>query len=176
MSICRYKSLTKYEKQFEGTDWGEMLFFDGECIDDEMIRNRNKFIEEYEIQRNYRLPQKCIVRSRVYYNKYDKRETVVYSKNDTKDKYMSVDYKEEYVNRKREPLSLISVLVLRESIHKLILENGYKEIYRLHEIKEGMRTYVRVFDGIYGKSSHKHFFNKHVNSRLITRAIEMMGH
>ncbi len=51
------KEATKYEKIFSGTHWGNFKIEKNQMITNEIIENRNKFVEEYNIKSISNIPQ-----------------------------------------------------------------------------------------------------------------------
>lgn len=145
MTELKYYTYTKYPKVFARCYWGNHRG----CLDDEIIRNRNNFVEKYDLSsRKWRRSgRKERTHFDILYNKDNQyvkpsKDYTIYMMTG-KNKELRLDHR-EYYHTKTNPKTLISVFSMHTSndMHELILSSGYEEIPPIYATDQ--RTYIKI--------------------------------
>lgn len=113
---------TKYPKIYSRTYWGSSSY---ENCGDNIIENRNKFIEEYKII-NICKTQRCDKFRRVF------------------SKYVDLDHVEYYTVNGDSNIILVlnSPYCVNDEEHAKLVEHGFKKIYPLYH--NSAQSYVKI--------------------------------
>jgi hypothetical protein len=146
----RYKrnsKLTNYFNIFDGTYWGAYSDADPEIID-----NRNKFVEEFNIiKSNHNIPNYILTQLNPEYICKVFKTDCMYTKNDLiaiqylKDKNIKKEFHtdhREYYESEDLWIGIFSVYNMDEEDHEYALNFGY-ELYDELYIKEAI-TYIKI--------------------------------
>lgn len=139
----RYK--TKYPKIFN-CYWGAFQYSnDALGITDEIIENRNKFVEEFDIKREKSIPIKLdkylgnygFYYNQGYYNSY-------------------YDHVETYYTKNKDHIIIISPYFCNDDLTKFFKKRGYIEYNKLYS--DGAFTFIRVIK--YNSLTRKYYVSE----------------
>ena len=144
----KYYTYTKNPEVFKRCYWGNNR---GGDISDEIIKNRNDFVEKYNLStrkwnrsgRKERTHFEILHNKQKQYVKPSKDYTIYMMTGENQE--FRRDHR-EYYHTKTNPKTLIGVFSMNTSDddHKLILSTGYEEIPPIYAT--GQRTYIKIVD------------------------------
>jgi hypothetical protein len=130
--MTTYSDLTIYPKIYKKTYWGQYAETYSQCVEHKAIENRNKFVEEYDID-------KYIKNTRIMTKKLEKRFSVINEPNMRHFEVYSLKNKKGYIGL-YSPYNSFN----DDEYHFNIINSGYTEIYQLYA--KNARSYIKIVD------------------------------
>jgi stalled ribosome rescue protein Dom34 len=140
----RYK--TKYPKIFD-CYWGSFQYSnDALTITDEIIENRNKFVEEFDIKRSKSIP--------IMLDKYLGIYGFYYYQQQGNNSYY--DHVETYYTKNKDHIIIISPYFCNKDLTNFFKKRGYIEYNKLYS--DGATTFIRVIK--YNSLTRKYYVSE----------------